>query len=173
MFIASSRFNKITIVSCNTSASDITSLKPDGIFLSNGPGDPLATGKYAIPIIKELMSKNIPIFGICLGHQILALALGGKTFKMHQGHHGANHPVKNIQNGKVEITSMNHGFSVKFDTLSSDVIETHKSLFDDSNSGLMVKGKPIFSIQHHSEASPGPYDSFYLFDKFQNLVGKN
>ena len=169
----SSRFNKITIVSCNTSASDITSLKPDGIFLSNGPGDPLATGKYAIPIIKELMSKNIPIFGICLGHQILALALGGKTFKMHQGHHGANHPVKNIQNGKVEITSMNHGFSVKFDTLSSDVIETHKSLFDDSNSGLMVKGKPIFSIQHHSEASPGPYDSFYLFDKFQNLVGKH
>ena len=168
----SSRFNKITIVSCNTNASDIASLKPDGIFLSNGPGDPLATGKYAIPIIKELMLKDIPIFGICLGHQILALALGGKTFKMHQGHHGANHPVKNIENGKVEITSMNHGFSVKFDTLPSNIIETHKSLFDDSNSGLMVKGKPIFSIQHHSEASPGPYDSFYLFDKFQNLVGK-
>ena len=116
---------------------------------------------------------DIPIFGICLGHQILALALGGKTFKMHQGHHGANHPVKNIENGKVEITSMNHGFSVKFDTLPSNIIETHKSLFDDSNSGLMVKGKPIFSIQHHSEASPGPYDSFYLFDKFQNLVGKH
>ena len=169
----SSRFNKITIVSCNTNASDIASLKPDGIFLSNGPGDPLATGKYAIPIIKELMFKDIPIFGICLGHQILALALGGKTFKMHQGHHGANHPVKNIENGKVEITSMNHGFSVKFDTLPSNIIETHKSLFDDSNSGLMVKGKPIFSIQHHSEASPGPYDSFYLFDKFQNLVGKH
>ena len=169
----SSRFNKITIVSCNTNASDIASLKPNGIFLSNGPGDPLATGKYAIPIIKELISMDIPIFGICLGHQILALALGGKTFKMHQGHHGANHPVKNIENGKVEITSMNHGFSVKFDTLPSNIIETHKSLFDDSNSGLMVKGKPIFSIQHHSEASPGPYDSFYLFDKFQNLVGKH
>ena len=169
----SSRFNKVTIISCNTSASDIISLKPDGIFLSNGPGDPLATGKYAIPIIKELMSKDIPIFGICLGHQILALALGGKTFKMHQGHHGANHPVKNIQNGKVEITSMNHGFAVKYDTLPLNIIETHKSLFDDTNSGLMVKGKPIFSIQHHSEASPGPYDSFYLFDKFQNLVGKH
>ena len=169
----SSRFKKVTIVPCKTSSEDIMNLNPDGIFLSNGPGDPFATGKYAIPIIKELIPKEIPIFGICLGHQILALALGGKTFKMHQGHHGANHPVKNLQNGKVEITSMNHGFAVNFDTLPSDIIETHKSLFDSSNSGLMVKEKPIFSIQHHPEASPGPYDSFYIFDKFQNLVGKH
>jgi carbamoyl-phosphate synthase small subunit len=166
----SSRFNKITVVPCETGVSDIKNLKPDGIFLSNGPGDPLATGEYAIPIVKKLISMEIPIFGICLGHQILALALGGETFKMHQGHHGANHPVKNIQNGKVEITSMNHGFAVNFDTLPSDVEETHKSLFDGSNSGLMLKDKPIFSIQHHPEASPGPYDSFYLFNKFQDLV---
>ena len=166
----SSRFNKITVVPCETGVSDIKNLKPDGIFLSNGPGDPVATGEYAIPIVKKLISMEIPIFGICLGHQILALALGGETFKMHQGHHGANHPVKNIQNGKVEITSMNHGFAVNFDTLPSDVEETHKSLFDGSNSGLMLKDKPIFSIQHHPEASPGPYDSFYLFNKFQDLV---
>ena len=166
----SSRFNKITVVPCETVVSDIKNLKPDGIFLSNGPGDPVATGEYAIPIVKKLISMEIPIFGICLGHQILALALGGETFKMHQGHHGANHPVKNIQNGKVEITSMNHGFAVNFDTLPSDVEETHKSLFDGSNSGLMLKDKPIFSIQHHPESSPGPYDSFYLFNKFQDLV---
>lgn len=166
----SSRFNKITVVPCETGVSDIKNLKPDGIFLSNGPGDPVATGEYAIPIVKKLISMEIPIFGICLGHQILALALGGETFKMHQGHHGANHPVKNIQNGKVEITSMNHGFAVNFDTLPSDVEETHKSLFDGSNSGLMLKDKPIFSIQHHPESSPGPYDSFYLFNKFQDLV---
>ena len=166
----SSRFNKITVVPCDTDISDIKNLKPDGIFLSNGPGDPFATGEYAIPIVKKLILMEIPIFGICLGHQILALALGGETFKMHQGHHGANHPVKNIQNGKVEITSMNHGFAVNFDTLPSDVEETHKSLFDGSNCGLIVKDKPIFSVQHHPEASPGPYDSFYLFNKFQDLV---
>ena len=167
-----SRFNKLTIVPCDTISEKILSLKPDGIFLSNGPGDPYATGKYSVPIIKDLLEKNIPIFGICLGHQILALALGGETFKMHQGHHGANHPVKNIANEKVEITSMNHGFAVKFETLDQSINETHVSLFDGSNSGLSVKDKPIFSVQHHPEASPGPHDSFYLFNKFQNLVGK-
>jgi len=167
-----SRFNKLTIVPCDTISEKILSLKPDGIFLSNGPGDPYATGKYSLPIIKDLLEKNIPIFGICLGHQILALALGGETFKMHQGHHGANHPVKNIANEKVEITSMNHGFAVKFKSLNKSINETHVSLFDGSNSGLSVKGKPIFSVQHHPEASPGPHDSFYLFNKFQNLVGK-
>ena len=167
-----SRFNKLTIVPCDTISEKILSLKPDGIFLSNGPGDPYATGKYSVPIIKDLLEKNIPIFGICLGHQILALALGGETFKMHQGHHGANHPVKNIANEKVEITSMNHGFAVKFETLDQSINETHVSLFDGSNSGLSVKDKPIFSVQHHPEASPGPHDSFYLFNKFQNLVGR-
>ena len=166
-----SRFNKLTIVPCDTISEKILSLKPDGIFLSNGPGDPYATGKYSVPIIRDLLEKNIPIFGICLGHQILALALGGETFKMHQGHHGANHPVKNIANEKVEITSMNHGFAVKFETLDQSINETHVSLFDGSNSGLSVKDKPIFSVQHHPEASPGPHDSFYLFNKFQNLVG--
>ena len=166
-----SRFNKLTIVPCDTISEKILSLKPDGIFLSNGPGDPYATGKYSVPIIKDLLEKNIPIFGICLGHQILALALGGETFKMHQGHHGANHPVKNIANEKVEITSMNHGFAVKFESLDQSINETHVSLFDGSNSGLSVKDKPIFSVQHHPEASPGPHDSFYLFNKFQNLVG--
>ena len=167
-----SRFNKLTIVPCDTTSEKILSLKPDGIFLSNGPGDPYATGKYSVPIIKDLLEKNIPIFGICLGHQILALAMGGETFKMHQGHHGANHPVKNIANEKVEITSMNHGFAVKFESLDKSINETHVSLFDGSNSGLSVKDKPIFSVQHHPEASPGPHDSFYLFNKFQNLVGK-
>ena len=167
-----SRFNKLTIVPCDTISEKILSLKPDGIFLSNGPGDPYATGKYSVPIIRDLLEKNIPIFGICLGHQILALALGGETFKMHQGHHGANHPVKNIANEKVEITSMNHGFAVKFETLDQSINETHVSLFDGSNSGLSVKDKPIFSVQHHPEASPGPHDSFYLFNKFQNLVGR-
>ena len=167
-----SRFNKLTIVPCDTTSEKILSLKPDGIFLSNGPGDPYATGKYSVPIIKDLLEKNIPIFGICLGHQILALAMGGETFKMHQGHHGANHPVKNIADEKVEITSMNHGFAVKFESLDKSINETHVSLFDGSNSGLSVKDKPIFSVQHHPEASPGPHDSFYLFNKFQNLVGK-
>ena len=166
-----SRFSKLTIVPCDTSSKKILDLDPDGIFLSNGPGDPYATGKYSVPIIKELINKNIPIFGICLGHQILALALGGETFKMHQGHHGANHPVKNLDNKKVEITSMNHGFAVKFDSLNKNIDETHISLFDGSNSGLSIKDKPIFSVQHHPEASPGPYDSFYLFNKFQSLVG--
>ena len=167
-----SRFNKLTIVPCDTISEKILSLKPDGIFLSNGPGDPYATGKYSVPIIRDLLEKNIPIFGICLGHQILALALGGETFKMHQGHHGANHPVKNIASEKVEITSMNHGFAVKFESLDQSINETHISLFDGSNSGLSVKDKPIFSVQHHPEASPGPHDSFYLFNKFQNLVGR-
>ena len=148
----------------------ILDLKPDGIFLSNGPGDPYATGKYSVPIIKNLLNKDIPIFGICLGHQILALALGGKTFKMHQGHHGANHPVKNMENSEVEITSMNHGFAVEFKTLPSNIKETHTSLFDGSNSGLSIDGKPVFSVQHHPEASPGPHDSFYLFNKFQKFV---
>lgn len=165
-----SRFKKITVVPCDTSSNKILDLKPDGIFLSNGPGDPYATGKYSVPIIKNLLDKDIPIFGICLGHQILALALGGKTFKMHQGHHGANHPVKNMENSEVEITSMNHGFAVEFKTLPSNIKETHTSLFDGSNSGLSIDGKPVFSVQHHPEASPGPHDSFYLFNKFQKFV---
>ena len=134
-----SRFSKLTIVPCDTSSKKILDLGPDGIFLSNGPGDPYATGKYSVPIIKELININIPIFGICLGHQILALALGGETFQMHQGHHGANHPVKNLDNKKVEITSMNHGFAVKFDSLNKNIDETHISLFDGSNSGLSIK----------------------------------
>ncbi len=157
---------KLTVVPANTSADEILAHKPDGIFLSNGPGDPAATGKYAVPAIQQLIEANIPIFGICLGHQILALALGGKTIKMHQGHHGANHPVKDFTTGKVEIVSMNHGFAVDGNSLSKEIEQTHISLFDDSNCGLAVTGKPIFSVQHHPEASPGPRDSHYLFKRF-------
>lgn len=161
---------KVTVVPATTSAEDILALNPDGIFLSNGPGDPAATGEYAVPIIKKLMASGKPIFGICLGHQMLALALGGRTLKMHQGHHGANHPVLDHTTNKVEITSMNHGFAVDAKSLPDHVKESHVSLFDGSNCGLKVIGKPIFSVQHHPEASPGPQDSYYLFDRFFDLL---
>src|SRR5690606_12398943 len=151
-------------------AEDILAMKPDGIFLSNGPGDPAATGEYAVPVIRELLGTDIPVFGICLGHQILALALGGRTVKMHQGHHGANHPVKDHTTGKVEIVSMNHGFAVDVSSLPQGVEETHVSLFDGSNCGIALVGKPVFSVQHHPEASPGPQDSHYLFRRFVNLI---
>jgi carbamoyl-phosphate synthase small subunit len=142
------------------------------VLLSNGPGDPEATGAYAIPTIKGVLDLNLPLFGICLGHQMLALALGAKTRKMAQGHHGANHPVKDLRTGKVEIVSMNHGFTVASDSLPKGVRETHVSLFDGSNCGLAVDGKPVFSVQYHPEASPGPMDSHYLFSRFQELAGK-
>lgn len=161
---------KVTVVSAQTAAEDILALNPDGIFLSNGPGDPAETGKYAVPNIKKLAASGLPLFGICLGHQLLALALGAKTKKMHQGHHGANHPVQDLTTTKVEITSMNHGFAVDADSLPAGVVETHKSLFDGSNCGLAVEDKPIFSVQYHPEASPGPHDSHYLFTRFLNLV---
>lgn len=161
---------KITVVPATTKAADILALSPDGIFLSNGPGDPAATGIYAVPEIQKLVKSNLPIFGICLGHQMLALALGATTKKMHQGHHGANHPVKDHTTGKVEIVSMNHGFSVDGASLPDGVEETHISLFDDSNCGLRLSGKPVFSVQHHPEASPGPQDSHYLFRRFLNFV---
>lgn len=161
---------KVTVVPADTGADDILAMKPDGIFLSNGPGDPAATGKYAVPVIRKLLETGIPIFGICLGHQILALALGAGTVKMHQGHHGANHPVKDNTTGKVEIVSMNHGFAVDGASLPKGVEETHVSLFDGSNCGLRVTGQPVFSVQHHPEASPGPQDSHYLFRRFINLV---
>jgi len=161
---------KVTVVPASTSAEDIIALQPDGIFLSNGPGDPAATGKYAVHEIRKLIETGTPIFGICLGHQILALALGGATTKMHQGHHGANHPVKDHTTGKVEIVSMNHGFAVSSDSLPEGVEETHVSLFDGSNCGLRLVGKPVFSVQHHPEASPGPQDSHYLFRRFMNMV---
>jgi carbamoyl-phosphate synthase small subunit len=161
---------RVTVVPAKTSAEDILAMKPDGIFLSNGPGDPAATGEYAVPVIKDLLATGIPIFGICLGHQMLALALGGRTVKMHQGHHGANHPVKDYTTGKVEIVSMNHGFAVDSESLPEGVEETHVSLFDGSNCGISLVGKPVFSVQHHPEASPGPQDSHYLFRRFANLV---
>jgi carbamoyl-phosphate synthase small subunit len=161
---------KVTVVPATASAQDVLALQPDGIFLSNGPGDPAATGQYAVPEIQSLIASNTPIFGICLGHQILALALGATTSKMHQGHHGANHPVKDHVTGKVEITSMNHGFAVDGDTLPAGIEETHVSLFDGSNCGLAVTGKPIFSVQYHPEASPGPQDSHYLFQRFVDLI---
>ncbi len=161
---------KVTVVPATTSAEDILSLNPDGIFLSNGPGDPAATGIYAVPVIRKLIDSGLPVFGICLGHQMLALALGGTTEKMHQGHHGANHPVKDFTTGKVEIVSMNHGFAVDSKSLPEGVEETHVSLFDGSNCGLRLVGKPVFSVQHHPEASPGPQDSHYLFRRFMNMV---
>ncbi|RYC11973.1 glutamine-hydrolyzing carbamoyl-phosphate synthase small subunit [Ciceribacter ferrooxidans] len=161
---------KVTVVPATTSAEDILSLNPDGVFLSNGPGDPAATGVYAAPVIRKLIDSGLPVFGICLGHQMLALALGGTTEKMHQGHHGANHPVKDFTTGKVEIVSMNHGFAVDSKSLPEGVEETHVSLFDGSNCGLRLVGKPVFSVQHHPEASPGPQDSHYLFRRFMNMV---
>ena len=164
---------KVTVVSCKTSAHRILALKPNGIFLSNGPGDPAATGKYAIEIIKDLIKKNLPIFGICLGHQILALALGGKTKKMKLGHRGANHPVKNLIHDNVEITSQNHGFEVVKETLPKNIEVTHKSLFDNSIEGIKLKNKPVFSVQYHPESNPGPQDSVYLFQEFINNMKKN
>ena len=159
----------VTVVPATTSAADILALKPDGIFLSNGPGDPAATGEYAVPVLRTLIEKK-PVFGICLGHQMLALAVGGKTVKMHQGHHGANHPVKDLATGKVEITSMNHGFAVERSSLPAGAVETHVSLFDGSNCGLALKGRPVFSVQYHPEASPGPRDSHALFRRFTGLM---
>jgi len=164
---------KVTVVSCKTSAEKILALKPNGIFLSNGPGDPAATGKYAIKIIQNLIKKNLPLFGICLGHQILALALGGKTKKMKLGHRGANHPVKNLINGNVEITSQNHGFEVIKEYLPKTIQVTHKSLFDHSIEGIKLKNKPVFSVQYHPESNPGPQDSVYLFQEFINNMKKN
>jgi carbamoyl-phosphate synthase small subunit len=161
---------KVTVVPAKTGADEIMAMKPDGVFLSNGPGDPAATGEYAVPIIQDLLKTDIPVFGICLGHQMLALAVGGKTEKMHQGHHGANHPVKDHTTGKVEIVSMNHGFAVDSKSLPQGVEETHVSLFDGSNCGIALTGKPVFSVQHHPEASPGPQDSHYLFRRFVNLI---
>ena len=164
---------KVTVVSCKTSAKNILSLKPNGIFLSNGPGDPAATGKYAIKIIKILIEKKLPLFGICLGHQILALALGGKTKKMKLGHRGANHPVKNLINDNVEITSQNHGFEVVKENLPKNIEVTHKSLFDNSIEGIKLKNKQVFSVQYHPESNPGPQDSVYLFQEFINNMKKN
>jgi carbamoyl-phosphate synthase small subunit len=161
---------KVTVVPATASAEEILERKPDGVFLSNGPGDPAATGKYAVPEIKKLVDSGLPVFGICLGHQMLGLAIGAKTQKMHQGHHGANHPVKDFTTGKVEITSMNHGFAVDRDTLPAEAEETHVSLFDGSNCGLRLKGKPVFSVQYHPEASPGPEDSHYLFTRFIDMI---
>ena len=164
---------RVTVVSCKTDADKIISLNPNGGFLSNGPGDPAATGKYAIQIIKKLIKKNLPIFGICLGHQILGLALGAKTKKMKLGHRGANHPVKNLIDGKVEITSQNHGFEIVQRDLPKNIEITHKSLFDNSIEGIRLKNKPVFSVQYHPEANPGPQDSVYLFKKFISNMRSN
>ncbi len=161
---------RLVIVPASTSYDDIVRLKPDGVVLSNGPGDPAATGKYAGPDIRKLVDSGLPVFGICLGHQMLALALGATTKKMRQGHHGANHPVKDLSTGKVEIVSMNHGFTVDTSTLPKGVTETHVSLFDGTNCGLSLEGRPVFSVQYHPEASPGPHDSQYLFDRFARAM---
>ena len=160
----------VTVVPATTSAEDILARDPDGVVLSNGPGDPAATGEYAVPEIKKLVDSGKPVFGICLGHQMLALAMGARTRKMDQGHHGANHPVKDLTTGKVEIVSMNHGFTVDRDSLPEPVRETHVSLFDGTNAGLALKDRPVFSVQHHPEASPGPTDSLYLFERFAKLM---
>ncbi len=160
----------VTVVPATTSAEDILARNPDGVVLSNGPGDPAATGEYAVPEIKKLIDSGKPVFGICLGHQMLALAMGGRTVKMDQGHHGANHPVKDLTTGKVEIVSMNHGFTVDRASLPAPVQETHVSLFDGTNAGLALKDRPVFSVQHHPEASPGPTDSLYLFERFAKMM---
>ncbi len=162
----------VTVVPATASAEDILAMKPDGVFLSNGPGDPAATGEYSVPVIRKLLDEKVPTFGICLGHQMMALAVGAKTKKMHQGHHGANHPVMDYTTGKVEIVSMNHGFAVDIDTLPENAKETHRSLFDGSNCGIALTDRPAFSVQHHPEASPGPQDSHYLFTRFVELMDK-
>ena len=163
----------VTVVPATTSAQDIMSLKPDGVFLSNGPGDPAETGKYAVPVIRDLLDRKVPTFGICLGHQMMALAVGARTQKMHQGHHGANHPVMDYTTNKVEIVSMNHGFAVDAQSLPANATETHRSLFDGSNCGIALTDRPAFSVQHHPEAAPGPQDSHYLFKRFVALMEKN
>jgi len=162
---------QVTVVPAETPLEAVLGLNPDGVFLSNGPGDPAATGKYAVPVIQGVLEKDIPVFGICLGHQMLGLAAGAKTSKMHQGHRGANHPVKRLADGVVEITSMNHGFAVDNTALPEGVEETHVSLFDGSNCGIAIKGKKAFGVQYHPEASPGPHDSYYLFEKFVGMLG--
>lgn len=164
---------EVIVVPATTVSSEILALAPDGIFLSNGPGDPAETGKYAAPIIRDLLAAKIPTFGICLGHQMMALAVGAKTKKMPQGHHGANHPVKDFITGKVEIVSMNHGFAVERDSLPENAVETHRSLFDGSNCGIALTDRPAFSVQHHPEASPGPQDSHYLFSRFIDLMQRS
>ena len=160
----------VTVLPATATADEVLALNPDGVFLSNGPGDPAATGAYAVPMIKDVLKTDIPVFGICLGHQMLALALGAQTIKMNHGHHGANHPVKDMDTGKVEITSMNHGFTVDSQSLPSNVKETHVSLFDGSNCGLRLADRPVFSVQYHPEASPGPQDSYYLFERFADAM---
>ncbi|MDX2258231.1 MAG: glutamine-hydrolyzing carbamoyl-phosphate synthase small subunit [Hyphomicrobiaceae bacterium] len=162
----------VTVLPATATADDVLARKPDGVFLSNGPGDPAATGRYAVPEIRKLIDTGLPMFGICLGHQMLALAAGATTRKMPQGHHGANHPVKDVASGKVEITSMNHGFTVDRESLPGGVEETHVSLFDGSNCGIALAGRPVFSVQYHPEASPGPQDSHYLFDRFVALMAE-
>ena len=161
----------VTVLPATATAEEVLAHDPDGVFLSNGPGDPAATGTYAVPMIREVLDRtDLPVFGICLGHQMLALALGARTIKMNHGHHGANHPVKDYTTGKVEITSMNHGFTVDAQTLPEGVTETHVSLFDGSNCGIAMKDRPVFSVQYHPEASPGPMDSFYLFERFADAM---
>ncbi|NDW47314.1 glutamine-hydrolyzing carbamoyl-phosphate synthase small subunit [Ruegeria sp. PrR005] len=161
----------VTVLPATATAAEVLAHAPDGVFLSNGPGDPAATGTYAVPMIREILdTTDLPVFGICLGHQMLALALGGRTVKMNHGHHGANHPVKDLETGKVEITSMNHGFAVDAQTLPKGVVETHRSLFDGSNCGIRMTDRPVFSVQYHPEASPGPQDSFYLFERFSEAM---
>ena len=164
---------RVTVVPGDASAEDMLRHKPDGVFLSNGPGDPAATGVYAVPVIQELLARRIPVFGICLGHQMLGLALGARTYKLPLGHRGANHPVKDLETGRVEITSQNHGFAVDRTSLPPGVVETHVSLFDDTNEGLRVEGLPVFSVQYHPEASPGPQDSHYLFHRFTEMMQRS